>query len=110
MDTDGPYSPQRQRLYKYYLRTPTCHKTLAATALQRDPKYYTYKYDDAFIEQHSALIEDVGLLEVKNTISIPKWLERVLMFVFPYPPGNYKFKPFNTCFTKMLFSDKLLFR
>ena len=104
MDTDGPYSPQRQRLYKYYLLTPTGHKTLVATALQRDPKYYTYKYDDAFIEQHSALTEDVGLLKLKNTISIPKWLEHVLIFVSPYPSGNYRFKPFNTCFTKNAFS------
>nr|XP_027118290.1 uncharacterized protein LOC113735485 [Coffea arabica] len=79
-------TPQRQKLYKYYLVTPTGHKTLAATALHKDPKHYTYKYSETFIEQHFALVEDVGLFELKNAISIAKWLERVLMFVSPHPP------------------------
>ena len=96
-------TPQRQKLYKYYLVTPTGHKTLAATALHKDPKHYTYKYSETFIEQHFALVEDVGLFELKNAISIAKWLERVLMFVSPHPPGNCKLLSFTCYLTKILY-------
>ena len=62
-------TPESQKLYKYFLVTANENRILTATALQRDPKHYTYKYDAAFIEQHSDLIEDVGILELKNTVN-----------------------------------------
>ena len=65
-------TPQRQKLYKYYLVTQFGAITPATTTFQRDTKHYTYKYNARFIEQHSDLIEDVGILKFKKTMSIPR--------------------------------------